>query len=194
MGAIVLGPPLAPDSPQDGPAILPGIGGLLDASHVGLAREIAQGIMPLEDIARAYNFDGTVDPRWSAVLQHPEFQRLLAEAVREWNSAEGTAKRVRFKAAAMVESNLTVVHEIINNPSVPAIQRIEAFKASARLAGMGDGAAPNAGKGGNGFSVTINIGKDQSVRLTGQRPAPPVIDGDSDSALESDSVELTGAN
>lgn len=189
MSAIILGAPLPPERPIQTER-LDAIGGLLNASYVGLAREIAQGITPLPDLARIYGFDGMNDPRWESVLAHPEFQRILAESVREWNSADGTAKRVRYKAAAAVEANLPVIHEIVNSGAVPAIQRVEAFKTLSRLAGMGDGAAnPSGARGGAGFSVTINIGGGQQVRLAAT-PEKPVIEGDSDDVNESSVAEL----
>lgn len=192
MSAIFLGPPLPPDSP---PArvtkpVIEGIGGLLNANYVGLAREIAQGIIPIADLAVVYGFTGVADPKWLDVLAHPEFQRVLGEAVREWNSADGTAKRVRFKAAAAVEANLPVIHEIVNTGTVSAIQRVEAFRTLARLAGMGEGAGnPAHGKGGSGFSVTINIGGGQQVRLS-HTPERPTLEGEYDSASETESAAV----
>lgn len=195
MGAIILGQPYpaaeavshpAPELPAYGRV---GVGGLLNATHVSLAREIAQGMTPMESMPRLYGYESTSDPRWIAVLEHPEFQRLLAEAVREWNSAEGTAKRIAYKARAAVESNIEVLHAGINDPTTPYVQKVEGMKMLSRLGGVGESAALAKGSGGAGFSVTINIeggagrGGEQ-VRLSAapspsSLSSPSIIEGDS---------------
>lgn len=198
MGAIILGKPFASDEMIPRPAEPEpdygrvGVGNLLNASHVALAREIAQGMVPFETLPRLYGYESTSDPRWVAIIEHPEFQRLLAEAVREWNSAEGTAKRIAYKARAAVEANIEVMHAGINDPKTPYVQKVEGMKLLSRLGGVGESAQSGKGDGGSGFSVTINIAGGQQVRLAA-RPEPPVIEGDSVSAPESLNTRLDGA-
>lgn len=188
MGAIILGPRITSDW-EPGKPENQGLGGLLDATHVGLAREIAQGIHLLKDILPRYGFRDEADPLWHRVRDHAEFQRYLAEAVREWNSADSTAKRIKVKAQASVEASIPELHALIHADRAPLNHRVEAFKMMARLGEVGESHG-GAGKGGDGkgFSVTINIGKDNQVRLS-SAPERRVIDAVVDSEATSESAD-----
>lgn len=176
MGAIILGPVLPPDWEPPAVPTQRNVGSVLDATHVSLAREIAQGIHELRDILPRYGFRDEADERWRAIAHHPEFTRFLQEAIREWHSADSSEKRIKLKALASIEASIPEVHAMIFSGGAPIRDRVQAFKEMKSLGGMGgDANVKAAGAGGPGFSVTINIGKKESVRLSAT-PDRPIVD------------------
>lgn len=178
--AIILGPAVPDEEPQ---RVTPGadsarLRGILNPTLVALAREIAQDIREVNDILVDYGFDGAEDPRWRSIYESRDFKTALHNAVQEWNAADSTPKRVRYKAAASVEAALPALHAIMLNDAVAVTGRVEVFRQMSRLAGMADGAVPRegAGGGGSGFQLTINIGEGKGVTLR----TAPVIEGESE--------------
>lgn len=179
--AIYLGPVI---SDTDPPIREPGadsgrLTGILDPTAVSLAREIAQDIHEVEDIILRFGYKGMDDPRWTMLKESRAFQTTLQDAIQEWNAADSTAKRIRYKAAASVEASLPEFHRAMVNPLAPLPARVEALKQMSRLAGMAEGAVPMGapGAGASGFQLTINIGDGKAMTVSA---APRVIDVEAD--------------
>lgn len=152
----------------------PLIGGL-DPTAASLARELAQDIRPVDSILPDYGFTGQNDSQWLELYRSADFQRLLAEAIREWNNADSTAKRLVAKAQAALEIQIVELHSIAMNDRVPYERRLEAIKITKDMAGLSGPARIGLGEQGGGFSITINVGeKTMRADLT---PQPKVIEG-----------------
>jgi hypothetical protein len=148
---------------------------LFDASYASLAREIAQDIRLPADILPNYGFTGPDDPAWIALQKSHDFVHLLIQAAREWNAADSTAKRIRYKALASLELVIAEMH-VIAITHTSAERRIEAAKFIKDLAGFGgNGGIGGTGalEGSGGVSITINIGE-KVVRA--QLSQPKTID------------------
>lgn len=137
----------------------------LPVDFAALAREIAMDIYPLEDILQLHQL---TDEQWGRIQTHPTFKAMLAEMLRDWNSASGTKERIRIKAATGLETMIETYINDISNGDIPLNQRVEAGKFLARLGELDPGVQVGGGGGGNG--VTINI-------ITKATQAPLVIEG-----------------
>lgn len=165
-------PPLLADPPE-----------FLRPDTASLARELAQDIRPVDDVVKDYGYTGAHDPLFQAVLTTNDFRRFLEEAMREWNNADSTKKRIRLKAQAAMEEGLPRLFETFNNAIDPK-DRIDAGKLLAKLAGFEDQQNPNAmGGESGGVKIVINIG---TRRVETNLPAQPkVIDPQGSPVLES---------
>lgn len=152
----------------------------LDATHISLAREIAQGILPLDDILRNYGYAGVGDRAWEALRTNPEFDALLRGAIQEWQAADSTPKRVKLKSAAATEVLIPTAVAMATNRDVAATARIEAMKWLSGLAGFRDGAQTQGPA--SGFSITFIMG-DDSQKIVESR-ARPVLDAKVETPVE----------
>lgn len=142
---------------------------VLESWHASLAREIAQDIREVADVLGDYGFTGIEDPKWQRLQQSHDFIHLLIQATREWNAADSTPKRIRYKALASLEMVVAEMH-VIAMTHQSAERRIEAAKFLKDLAGFGGNGgigAGNALEGSGGVSITINIGS-RTVQATVQ--------------------------
>lgn len=142
---------------------------VVDGSYAALARELAQDIREAAEIIVDYGFTDLSDPRWKRLQQSHDFIHLLVLATREWNAADSTPKRIRYKALASLELVVAELH-VIAMTHTSTERRLEAMKMIKSLAGfdsvggIGSGGALD---GGSGVSITINIGdKTVSARLS----------------------------
>lgn len=119
-----------------------------------LARDLAQDIFEPDQIRLAHSL--TAD-QFEKILEDPSFQKMLREMITDWNSASGTAERVRVKAATAVEVALDSFFQDITDRSIPLAQRTDALKALMKLGELGEkeGAL---GPVGGGVSISINLG------------------------------------
>ena len=117
-----------------------------------LAREIAMDIFPLDQILALHKL---TDHQWEKIQDSQHFQRMLTSMITEWESAMNTRERLKAKAQTGLEMNLDSLVLDVSDLSIPLAQRVEAAKFLARI-GEVDGSQ---GATGNGFSITLNIGK-----------------------------------
>jgi hypothetical protein len=146
-----------------------------------LARELAQDIFEPDQIRQAHSL--TTD-QFEKILDDPGFQKMLREMVLDWQSASGTAERVRVKAATAVEVALDSFFQDVMDRSIPLPQRTDALKALMKLGELGE-KEQALGPVGGGVSISINLG-------TPGQGAPPktvVIEGQ---AIPEESPVLPG--
>ena len=72
----------------------------LDTKLVPLARELAMGIYPLQDIMKRLEISQAELDRLSEL---PKFRHLLEQITMEWGSTLNTAERIKFKSLAGLE-------------------------------------------------------------------------------------------
>lgn len=152
---------------------------LLDGTYASLARELAQDIREPAEIIVDYGFSGLNDPAWKRLQQSHDFIHMLIQATREWNAADSTPKRIRYKALASLELLVAELHVIAMTHS-NVERRLEAMKLVKSLAGF-DSTGGIGGAGAlndsSGVSITINIGdKTVSARLAPSK----IIDSDAE--------------
>lgn len=141
-----------------------GIGGVLDASMVSLAREIAQDIFPLEDILIRHGFEhGTNDPAWADLQARPEWAKTLQQQILEWNAADSTKKRIMLKSQAALEAALPSVFSLSVDPNEKALDRLKAVELLGKFGSVG--ADKESTGGGGGFSLKINLSTGQQVKV-----------------------------
>lgn len=140
---------------------------------LSLASEIAKDISPLQTILEAHNIDAS---QWESVRNMPAFQRLLEAELINWNSALNVGERVKIKAATLMEIWLETATKEMHDRNQPLNHRTELAKLVRDLAGMGTKAV-DASTTGEKFSVIINLGADQQLRI--EKPLPArVIDAE----------------
>lgn len=101
---------------------------------------------------------GLTSDQWMVLERHPHFQKLMAEARSEANSAAGLADRVRLKAMTILDQGgLLDMAGVINNTALPAGARVDAFKAVADVAGVTKQKDQQASQVGAGPLVVIQM-------------------------------------
>lgn len=131
-----------------------------DALFLRLAREIAMDIMPIDAILKSSN---VTDAQWERIREHPRFIQLLISNQEQWASSLNTAERVRVKSLAMVEEILPEFYERMFDRKESLTSKTEVLRTVAKFAGLGDKAA--GANEGERFTVTINMGADQQVKI-----------------------------
>ncbi len=143
------------------------------SSHIfQIAAEVAMDLMPIEDIKRLYGFD---DAAWDRLVANPKFDAQLQSSIIAWNSAKNAEQRIRFKAQASIEMSMLRLHSDIHDTNIALSSRMEAFKAMMKLAGMDKPEPVNSGIG-QGWSLVINLGGGEQVKVT-QAPTAPTVEG-----------------
>lgn len=144
-----------------------------ELSLVKVAREIAMDIHPLETILNRHGIDAKV---WDNVSQTTYFQGLLTSEIAAWGSALNTAERVKLKSLSFVEESLPEFYARAHDPAESLNAKVEVLKTVARFAGIGGG-VDRTDVVGEKFTVTINLGTDQSLKIE-KDVTPRVIDAE----------------
>lgn len=160
-----------------------------DIEIVKLAREIAMGIHPIEQILQ----NNSVSTQEFARIQRlPRFISVLEAEIASWHSAINTNQRVRVKAAAMMEEWLPELYKRINDQKESLMHKVKAGELVARLGEMGlppDKAAM--GAQADRVNITINLGND--TKLDFQKTIPEkVIEHDPQEPLFTASENING--
>lgn len=132
-----------------------------DTGLIRLAREIAMDMRPLEEILEIHEITPT---NWERLRENTQFQALLRSEIEAWNSATNTSERVKIKALAFVEEALPEFYARAHDPKEPLNAKVEVLKTVAKFAGVG-GSQFDASMAGEKFSVTINLGADQQLKI-----------------------------
>lgn len=143
-----------------------------DKFFVVLAREIAMDIQELDVILKNHDVD---QARWSQIMANPRFRMLLDQQVKEWNNALNTGERVKLKALAAIEEAMPEFFQRMHDPQENLPAKVKILEAFGNIAGLGKNQQAGPG-GGEKFSVTINLGPDQQLKVSAQ--APQVINAE----------------
>lgn len=125
-----------------------------------LAREIAMDMRPLEDIL---TLQGIPQSDWEGIQSLPAFQNYVRGAIEEWQSATNTSERVRLKSLSFVEEALPEFFARAHDPRESLPAKVEVLKTIARFAGVGG--SVDSAISGEKFTVTINLGADQQLKI-----------------------------
>jgi len=146
-----------------------------DLKLLRLAREIAMDMRELDDILKSHNVSRR---EWQKISTAPKFLDYLRKSTEEWQSATNTAERVRIKSLAFVEEALPEFFARAHDNRENLAAKTEVLKTVSRFAGIGV-TGTDAGVTGERFSVTINLGDDQKVKIE-RDVTPQVIEGKAD--------------
>jgi hypothetical protein len=119
-----------------------------------LAQEIVQAYQSKENILKGLNI---TEAQYIEISQTAAFQRLVQQAMNEWNGAGNSAKRVRLKSQWAIEEGLPFMFQSMTDSNEPLSARVEAFKAISKI-GQLDTQEINAGAD-RSFRIEINIGQ-----------------------------------
>jgi len=147
-----------------------------------LARDLAQELFEPDQIRQTHNLS---PEQFDKILDDPGFQKMLREMVMDWQSASGTAERVRVKAATAVEVALDSFFQDITDRTIPLAQRTDALKALMKLGELGEKDV-SLGPAGSGVSISINLG------VPGQGHPPKTITVDATALPEEEEPGLRG--
>lgn len=146
-------------APQSLPAASPLAVGVTDRFLQYNARELARRIVagldrPME-LARGM---GLSAEQWQVLEHHPHFQRLLADAREDANSANGLVDQVRLKAlVALNEGGILDMATIMADPATAPNIRKGAFDSLADVAGITRHKDQQASQAGSGPIIQINL-------------------------------------
>ncbi len=140
--------------------------------YISLAREIARDMNPIQTILDARQINAN---EWERIQTNPHFQRVLSAEVEAWQSANNVGERVRLKALHFVEEALPEFFQRAHDPRETLNAKTEVLKTITRLAGIGNSMGET-GAMGEKFSVTINLGADQTLKIE-KTVTHQVIDG-----------------
>jgi hypothetical protein len=139
-----------------------------------LARDLAMDLLTIEEIAIQHNLDVPLVQR---LLGSRTFRNMVDAAKAEW-AAPGNAKnRAQLKAQLAVEEAIPDIFGIVSDAKEPAPARVAAFSQLREVGKFEKAPMEQSGRGGPGFSVTINLGE-QVMTISGDAPQSTVEDAE----------------
>ncbi len=178
----ILGKPVPETSPQ---------------ALAAFCNDMAQKIHPGETLASRYGFaDRAHLKAW--LMSHPVVWRKIEELKAVWESDDNVEARARKLAGLALIEAIPSHAQIMLNPDISPGVRIDAFKETARVAGVAG--APQVGRDGvpggdaaNRFSVQIVFASSGQVEsFTTRRPTQATIDAEQDRERERRILEEAG--
>lgn len=141
----------------------------LTASSLGaLARDIAMDLQSLDDILQTH---GLTRSQYEFLENDNKyFKNLVEQQSREWQSIGSTQDRLRAQAAAALEVNLPAIAGRMGKATEDLSDAVEAAKLFAKIAGV-DATPAGARSGGEGFTITLDLGADTRLTIGSQAPA-----------------------
>ena len=148
-----------------------GLVNVTERKLLALVRELAIGIQPIEDILKLIEM---TPEQYELVRNTDRFKTLYEDAVVAWGAATNAQERLKLKSAVALEDFVTELYGRLHDRAEPLNHKVEGAKLLARIAGVGVGPTQNE-TSGEKFTVTINLGADQSIKF--EKPLPTrVID------------------
>jgi hypothetical protein len=119
-----------------------------------LAQEIVQAYQTKENILKSLNLSPA---DYEEIAQTSAFQRIMRQAMNEWNGATNTAKRIRLKSQWAVEEGIPYIFQSMTDTNEPLSARVEAFKAISKIGQLE--AQEVSAATDRSFKIEINIGQ-----------------------------------
>jgi hypothetical protein len=156
-----------------------------------LVNEIAKDIVEVDELLKQLNITREDYLRISGTRT---FREALSVAEREWKSADNTPKRVKHKAAAIVEELiLNVFFTARDSTTEPLSAKVKALEAIAKIGGLGalePSQAAQSGLSGNTFNLSINYSEGPSEVINLGAVVPVIeVDYNSDEFTMSESLK-----
>ena len=136
-----------------------------------IARNMVMGAMQPEMILRS---EGISDEQFQRYIRPTElYRRVYDTFLLEWQSPLSTNKRIAILSAILLEDGLMDIALRMVNAETPFNSAIEAAKALAKFAGIGESTAQQSLAPSERFTINI-ITSDQS-KITASTPPSPVL-------------------
>jgi hypothetical protein len=146
-------PPASPTAPAPVSALNPANPAKIERFNQKLAVEVALG--HTSDDAKVCKAYDLTPEEWHWLQRNPEFQELCEQ----WRESIKTpADEFKMKTQLLADDNLLKAHRMINDPDIPAPQRVDLMKTIFRMAGYdnkNEGAAVGAAVG---LSINLILG------------------------------------
>jgi hypothetical protein len=127
-----------------------------------IAREIAMDIIDVEVILASHK----ITPEdFTDIAQSPSFQKLLAEQMEEWNTAQSTRERVEKKTFSMLEEFLPQAWQYLHSPSFGDTAKVSLLQALQKQVGIGLRDAQVSEGSGQKVQITINMSRGNQVKV-----------------------------
>lgn len=124
--------------------------------------------MDMHELETILDHHGVSPDDWDRIKQNPYFQNLLRAAVEDWEKASNTKERVALKALVCIEEAMPEFFARMHDKNDPLPAKVKALEVFSNLAGVGKSAKENTGASGEKFSVTINLGADEQLKIIGE--------------------------
>jgi hypothetical protein len=129
-----------------------------DASRLRFCQDLAYNIITPEDVAVRYGL-GNIAGLQRYLMEHPELVSKIKVLQTTHNSAMSVVERNRLKAGHAVEELIPTVAQIVGDPKSTRGERMEAFKALQRQAGVdGMPTQDKSANAGASFNLTMIVG------------------------------------
>lgn len=129
-------------------------------TQLKIARELGSNMRELDDILQIYDVSHA---QFNLLKGSVRFNKLLQNAVEEWNKVSNTPERVKLKALSFVEEALPEYYKRAHDEKEPLSAKVELLKTVAKLGGIGGDV--NAALAGEKMTITINLGADAQLRF-----------------------------
>jgi hypothetical protein len=148
-----------------------------------LAYELARNLKPPAEV---YKFFGITEDQFKEHIDpNPWFKRVLEAAMIEWASTGSTKTRIQMQAMLALEQGIIPLTARMMDDESDLGKAVEVAKLLAKVAGLDTPA--QSGNPGEKFTIQINLGADQSVKIEKEinpAPAPPEQEGGASPVLE----------
>lgn len=136
---------------------------------VSVARDIAIDVDQLSTTLKKHNL---TEAQYDYLAHHNEFfKKALVQQAHEWQSLSSTQARLKAQAAAALETQLPTIASRMGQASEKLADVVEAAKLFAKIADVDRTDANGPRAGGEGFTITIDLGADDRLTLrSGQAP------------------------
>ncbi len=141
-----------------------------------LINDLALGLYPPSEVFARH---GYTEQQAAKLVDSGVFASALKEAKDRWNSTDSAEERIRLKALIALEELMPYLFAVTTDLDTPPTAKNEIFKSFQRLAGV-DKPAKEAGTGGPGFHININLGDGvrREVVVEPAQPAELAHEGD----------------
>lgn len=138
-----------------------------------LAYEIARNLKEPADVYRSF---GITKEQYEQHIDTNEwYKRVLEAAMIEWASTGSTKTRIQFQAALALEQGIIPLTARMVDAEEDLGKAVETAKLLAKIAGLDTPA--QGGNPGEKFTITINLGADQQLKIEKDlQPGPAQIE------------------
>jgi hypothetical protein len=141
---------------------------------VQIAREIAIDHWPLEEILSRFK---VTEEQWEELAANPRFKLILEQEIVAWNTAVNTHERIKLKSGAILEDWLLEATARLHDKNEPLSAKASLAQTIGKFAGVG--VSKEAAEGsGERFTVHINLGGGEQIKLEKQVAPQKLIEGD----------------
>ncbi len=128
-----------------------------------LARDLAQDLYTMDELIQRHGLNQTIIRK---LLRSKSFKAMVTAARGEWASPGNAKNRAQLKAQLAIEEAIPDMYKIVTDKEEAATARVSAFSQLREVGKFEKAPAEQAGSGGPGFSVTINLGNN-TLKVTG---------------------------